>query len=204
MRTLTFAGVAASVFLSTAFVLSAGAQCPDFTASGSATPTCNEVITYGSGGSFTVAAAANGLTTYDGSDDALVGFVNASSVAVSSITLDGQGVGIFGFDGDGIDTYGAPGNSMDNSGYGGPDTYFTNLSSDLTMGTVNFINPIGPGGSTYFSLEEAFDPTLPPVVTSPVTGPGGSSVTPEPGSLMLFGTGALGVVGVMRRRLFQS
>ena len=36
--------------------------------------------------------------------------------------------------------------------------------------------------------------------TTTSTGPSGPTVTPEPSSLALFGTGALGVVGVLRRR----
>ncbi len=60
---------------------------------------------------------------------------------------------IFGFDGDGIDTYGAPSNPMDNTGYGGPKAYFTNINAGQTSGRVNFITPIPPGGTAYFSLE---------------------------------------------------
>ena len=166
--------------------------CPAFGAAAG----CNEVITINPDGSFTVTGMPANGTNYDGSDDALVGIVNNSAYSVSSITLNGNGVDIFGFDGDGVDTYGAPGNTVDTTGYGGPDTYFTNISNNYTTGTVDFITALAAnGGNTYFSLEESFN------ATTPVTpGPGPSSVIPEPGSLLLLGTGMLGVVAALRRK----
>ena len=103
--------------------------------------------------------------TYDGSDDTLVGIINNSTAPLSQITLSSATEPIFGFDGDGIcenpnATSGLPGltgsdcNSTDTTGYGGPNSYFTNISADQMSGTVNFITPLAPGGSTYFSLEE--------------------------------------------------
>jgi len=46
------------------------------------------------------------------------------------------------------------------NGYEGPNSYFTNVSTDTSSGVVNFSPGIPPGGSTYFSLEE------PPVNTT--------------------------------------
>ena len=156
---------------------------------------CNEVITLNADGSFTVAGMPANGTNYDGSDDALVGIINNTANPLSSLALDGNGVDIFGFDGDGVDDYGAPGNTLDTTGYGGPNTYFTAISPDLTKGTANFITALAAnGGNTYFSLEEAFNSDTPVI-----PGPGPSSVTPEPGSLLLLGTGMLGVVGLFRR-----
>jgi hypothetical protein len=40
------------------------------------------------------------------------------------------------------------------NGYEGPTSFFTNVSTDLTAGVVNFSPAIQPGQSTYFSLEE--------------------------------------------------
>jgi hypothetical protein len=97
---------------------------------------------------------ATGQGPYDGSDDTLIGVVNNSKLPVSSLILT-SGTDIFGFDGDGIDTYGAPGNSKDSTGYGGPDTYYTNINAAQTSGTVNFVTPIPVGGSTYFGLENS-------------------------------------------------
>ena len=178
--------------LSSPVALAAG-LCPAY---GDA-PGCNEVITINANGTFTVTGLPANGTNYDGSDDALVGIVNNSSVAVSSIFLNGNGVDIFGFDGDGVDTFGAPGNSIDKTGYGGPNSYFTGYLTDDHMGTVNFITPLAAnGGSTYFSLEESFDASNPVVPTNPTP----VSATPEPQSLALLGTGALGIVGTLRRR----
>ncbi len=195
MKALHTAAVLTSALLASSAAL---AQCPAY----GAAPGCNEVITINAGGSVSVAGiAANGIN-YDGSDDALVGIVNNSSSTVSSIFLNGNGADIFGFDGDGINTFGAPGNSIDTTGYGGPDSYFTNYTADDTMGTVNFITPLAAnGGNTYFSLEESFDASNPPIPTPPTPGP--AAVTPEPASLVLLATGALGAAGTLRRRLFS-
>ncbi|HMK98244.1 MAG TPA: DUF6531 domain-containing protein, partial [Acidimicrobiales bacterium] len=72
------------------------------------------------------------------------------------------------------------GNTEDTSygGYGGPDSYFTNISSNYETGMVHFISPIPPGGSTFFSLESALasasvsaaGPQTAPVQVSPVGG----------------------------------
>jgi hypothetical protein len=133
----------------------AAAQCPAF---GQDT-TCGAIITIiqtgntpcPSTGCATVTFTGQG--PYDGADDTLVGVVNNSNLPITSIVLS-SGAGAFGFDGDGVDTFGAPGNSRDGSGYGGPNAYFTNVTS--TSATVNFITPIPPnGGTSYFSLENS-------------------------------------------------
>lgn len=170
------------------------AQCPAY---GSATD-CTTLITVDSGGTLSAAAGASTSSTYDGSDDQLVGFLNNSASPINSITLNGNGNQIFGFESDGIDTYGAPGNASDTTGYGGPDAFFTNISTDLTMGTVNFLNPIAAGGFTYFSLELPF-------TQGAITGTpgGGTGVTPEPSTFLLLGTGAAGLFTTLRRRLLS-
>lgn len=159
---------------------------------------CNVVLTAGVGGGLT--STLLNVNPYDGSDDNYIGFVNNSGAPVSSVTLSSS-TDLFAFDGDGIDTFGAAGNSLDTGslgGYGGPNVYFTNVSTDYGTGTVNFITPVADGGTAYFSLEEA------PSATVPITGTTGStgmSPVPEPGTLMLFGTGALGLATRVRQRL---
>jgi hypothetical protein len=95
-------------------------------------------------------AIPTGQPPYDNIEDTLIGVVNNSKLPISSLFLT-SGAGVFGFDGDGIDTYGAPGNPRDTTGYGGPNTYFTNTQG--VSGVVNFITPIPPGKTDYFSLE---------------------------------------------------
>jgi PEP-CTERM motif len=167
----------------------AASACPAF---GTATD-CTTVIVIGANGSLNVIAGPGG-STYDGSDDQLVGIYNTSGVPISSVTLNGSGAPIFGFDGDGVDTFGAPSNSKDGTGYGGPDSYFSNISPNGSIGTVNFITPIAALSSTYFSLELPF-------TQGSITGSVGS--TPEPSTLLLLGTGAAGLLTSLRRRLFS-
>ena len=125
--------------------------------------------------------------TYDGVEDTLIGVVNNSSTSLSSMVLSSNSKQLFGFDNDGIcqdrnSTSGLPGlggtgstvphcgpntsgsgqfvnynNIKDSTGYGGPNAWFTNISSDFKTGTVNFITPIPPGGTGYFSLEQPLD-----------------------------------------------
>ncbi|MGH7815630.1 MAG: hypothetical protein ACREQI_16710 [Candidatus Binataceae bacterium] len=111
--------------------------------------------------SFTTGCGGIGGTVTPG-DDIEVGVINNSKLPVYGIGLDAGGNQIFAFDGDGINWWqGLPSNPADNSfgGYGGPDAYFPNTSS-LTTGPVAFVNPIPPGGTTYFSLQtNVTDPT---------------------------------------------
>ena len=151
------------------------------------------IFVFGAGGAVTTNVTGQG--PYDGNDDSYIGVVNNSGSSLAGFTLSGTSA-IFGFDGDGIDVYGSPGNGMDRTGYGGPDTYFTNISPNLENGSVNFINAINPGSgttladTTYFSLEG------PPSAINVTVG----TSVPEPASLVLLGTGLLGICWLRPRR----
>jgi hypothetical protein len=177
-------------------------QCPTTPPIGFASAGCDLVITVTNSG-FTVAnGPSSGIAfgTYDDSDDTLIGIINNSSSPLSSINISST-TDIYGFDGDGIDTFGAPGNTSDNSaanilaginGYGGPDTFFTNINASATSGTVNFVTALAAnGGNTYFSFEEALVPSQ--II-------GANPTVPEPSTLLMMGSGIAGFAGMLRRK----
>lgn len=162
---------------------------------------CNTIITLNSNNTSTITITS--ATTYDGVEDQLVGVNNNSGSTIYSLTLSGSN--IFGFDGDGAFTngttclvnLGAPfpcggATSGDTTGYAGPGTSFTITDSD--SGVVHFTGGIPSGGTAYFSLEEA-----PSTGGFTVTGTSTSPV-PEPGSVLFFATGILGIAGLVWKR----
>jgi hypothetical protein len=166
-------------------------QCPAI----GADSMCAVLITIGPGGIPSYSTSGQG--PYDGVEDTLVGVQNNSGATQLSIALTGSG--IFALDGDGIGTpaagwpnFGAPNGDCIALGcvnYNGVDSdgqLNTFTIADGDHGTVNFGTGLATGGSAFFSLEG------PPTA---ITG-----VAPEPASLLLMGTGLMGLVSRMRRR----
>lgn len=201
---LGLAGTIALAFVAMpahATVVAGGNVCPQagsasvgaaYTSAVAATGTCNIVITFNSDGSIGTSLA--NPNPYDGSDDQLVGVVNNTSHVITSFSISGPDTGNggpFGFDGDGICAYTpfASNSQPCNGGYLGGASSFSGINGTNTSGTVNFVGIASGGGTSYFSLEEPASLNL------------RVGSTPEPGTLVMFGTGLIGLAGAIRRKL---
>ena len=139
---------------------------------------CGDLIVANDSGAAVIADPSQG--PYDGADDTLVGIINESSSPLSGIQLSSD-TGAFAFDGDGIcsglyqpEPSGCP---FGPTGYEGPNTSFASINATGTAGTVLFPSPLGPGASTYFSLEEALSATM-VFAGGPSTGEAGGAQNP--------------------------
>lgn len=148
---------------------------------------CQVLITIGSGGKLSFAVDGS-QGPYDGVEDVLVGVWNNSGATQASITLSGSG--IFGFDGDGDCTYITCTGSAP-TGYEGWDNlgnYDSFNVTDPNNGSIVFGGGgLAAGGTAFFSLEGN------PTAINGVS-------TPEPASLLLMGSGLMGLLLKRRKK----
>jgi uncharacterized repeat protein (TIGR01451 family)/fimbrial isopeptide formation D2 family protein len=133
---------------------------------GRANEGCTILITLNADGSITI-TAPNPAPSYDnGNDDNLIGVVNNTGNAVTRLQLSSATVTIFAFEDDGLCsgppgwTFSPLGPTPNCAGATDPHRYgqggITYTVTNPNSGFVNFGNGgIGPGNSTYFSLEGA-------------------------------------------------
>jgi hypothetical protein len=143
---------------------------------------CGVLITItGTSGNLVATVTGGGTANgnpYDGGpggDDELIGIQNNSSVTIGAIRLSAPPTessptsNLFAFDGDGpcdyyyddeSTTYDCYNNGVfvgetqaDPFDYEGPNNNFVGVSPDYTTGTITFVAPIPPNGSTWFALE---------------------------------------------------
>jgi hypothetical protein len=79
--------------------------------------------------------------------------------------------------------------------------YSSLLSTSLGTQTLNFQLRDNTYGDQYYDFTQGVDASLVNVGSGPTINP---TVTPEPSSLVLLGTGALGLVGVVRRKFLNA
>jgi len=142
----------------TEYVALAQTPSPPFTecpATGGVT-SCQVLIVINPGGTISVYADPNAGVFLD-DDDTLTGILNNSNKTITSLPLTST-TDIFAFDQDGLcsssNNNPPAGCPFGSTGYEGPTTSFSNISTDGTSGTINFSPGLAPGQSTYFSLED--------------------------------------------------
>jgi hypothetical protein len=191
VRSLGALVIATAAFVGPATASYAAAPTPPFTECPAigADPSCELLIDITPAGTSVTADPAS-PGPYDGADDTLIGLKNDSTASVSSIPLSSTTLDIFGFDGDGLCTFapftGSAGCPFDSTGYGGPGVSYSGYTANPMTGVVNFTPAIAPGGTAYFSLEDAIDPST-ITVAPPAAPPTATIVTPASGSTYTVG-----------------
>src|SRR6202162_777180 len=154
---LGISGLVVALFF-TEYVALAQTPSPPFTecpATGGVT-SCQVLIVINPGGTISVYADPNAGVFLD-DDDTLTGILNNSNKTITSLPLTST-TDIFAFDQDGLcsssNNNPPAGCPFGSTGYEGPTTSFSNISTDGTSGTINFSPGLAPGQSTYFSLED--------------------------------------------------
>lgn len=162
---------------------------------------CAVLITINSGGSLAYQVDPNQAPSFNPAEaDTLVGVLNNSGALTYSITISGNG--IFALDGNGACSGGYavnpplcpdPFNAVTTyEGYDKDNQNFDALAfgPPFNSGTVQFFGGLSQGDSAFFSLEGA------------PTDINGVTVTPEPASVLLLGTGLLGLALMLRKFSF--
>lgn len=198
-RSMLLAGVsvvAAGFAIGTVDVTQAQANvCPVITdTNGFGASDCNVLLTINANGSVT-ATNPSGTSTYDGSDDAMIGILNNTSTTLNHFLIQGSssfGGSFGGMDGDGIcQTSRFSGAACTNSPQNTTLDYapdgITLTAINATDGYVDIAGGLAPGAGLYFSLEA-------PASINSIT-----LAVPEPASIALFG-GALAGLAFWRRR----
>jgi hypothetical protein len=201
--TMTRKLVIAALFVAGALMARAATftQCPPV---GADALGCQLLITVtaidgaGAATAFTVAQSTTDTGPFDNSEDTLIGITNSASGTLTSVFLDGgAGSAAFGFDGDGACTGSySPGPTAaqcggaftftDPADYGSAGASFGTVCASKDCGTV-LVN-LANGKSTWFDLEGT-------IQASQIT-----SGTPEPGSVVLLGSGLAAFLGLAWRR----
>lgn len=162
---------------------------------------CQVLITINSGGALSYQADPSQLSFDPSGDDTLVGVWNNSGAAQQSIDISGSNIFAFDFDGacGGTYTPNPSGCSGPLLGFNAPTSYegydthgnFDSFTVDsLNGGSVIFANKLAAGDSAWFSLQGT---------PSDINGVTTSSTVPEPASILLFGTGLLGLLFIYRK-----
>jgi hypothetical protein len=121
--------------------------------------------------------------------------VALGSTSNASFSLDSTTAGSEHFDGFGNFTYALKLNTAQGAGgaVASPETFVINCGAGCTSLTES------ANANGFFFGVDVYNSTR--NTTGPIGTGGGTLTTPEPGSLVLFGSGLLGLAGILRRKL---
>lgn len=194
VKTIVKAGFAgACLFMLAAFVPAAHASSVEFSCGAPSSNACTGTVTGTTSTGFSTTGIGL-LSNFDGTDMFTATFTTNSS-GTGSISIS---------DGDGESLSGSIAATAADTSFGGDETLtfdvnWTSLSAGVqaALGSTS-----GVGQSTVeFSVSDGTVGNASLHLNSGGTGPGGPGTTPEPSTLLLLGTGLLGLGMVFRRRI---